>query len=145
MSEKMEKRILSCEEDTWAWAESFAQGVKPGDVLGLCGDLGAGKTSFVRGLAHALGVREPVRSPTYTLVNEYEGILPIYHLDGYRLADPMEALGLGLDEVLDGEGLTVIEWADRLVSLLPERTLWFYLEHGRTAEERIGHRGGPPS
>ncbi len=99
----------------------------PGAVWALVGDLGAGKTHFVKGLADGLGAAARVTSPTFTLVHEYTGgRMPLYHFDFYRLESATEALNLGLDEYLDGDGLTVIEWADKFPAVLPPRTEWFY-------------------
>ena len=88
-------------------------------ALALHGDLGAGKTCFIQGYAVALGIDEPITSPTYTLIGEYEGRLPLHHIDLYRLAGPEEALGLGLEEYFDVNGITAIEWAERAEGLLP--------------------------
>lgn len=114
-------------------------------VLALLGDLGAGKTCFVQGLTDGLEVEETVSSPTFTLVNEYSGRLPVYHMDVYRLADPVEALDLGLDEYLFGCGVTVIEWADRLSGMLPASTWTLHFsEGGASNERRIRMQEGPP-
>ena len=91
----------------------------PGAVLALHGDLGTGKTCFAQGLAAALGVTQPVNSPTFTLIREYAGTQPIYHVDLYRLRGAEDALGLGLEEYFNGRGITVIEWAERAAGLLP--------------------------
>ena len=122
--------------DTCALASLVAGRLRPGDVLALHGDLGAGKTCFVQGLGAALRVREPVHSPTFTLINEYHGALPLYHVDLYRLAGSAEALDLGLDEYLDGDGVTVIEWAERAGSALPPRTIHIEFRPGGSEEER---------
>ena len=111
-------------------AKDFAEKLRPGDVLALVGELGAGKTCFVQGLAHGLGVpgRTYVRSPSFILMNEYSGgRLPMYHFDFYRLADPAELRDLGLDEYFYGEGVTVVEWADRFPGSMPDgaRTIEF--------------------
>ena len=106
-------------EETWALAAELADELGPGTVMALHGDLGAGKTCFIQGYAAALGIDEPITSPTYTLIGEYEGRLPLHHLDLYRLSGPEEALGLGLDEYFDIDGITAIEWAERAEGLLP--------------------------
>ena len=113
-------------QETHALAARIASGLLPGEVIALIGDLGAGKTSFVQGLARGLGVDERayVRSPTFTLVNEYAGRIPLYHIDLYRLDRRAEAHDLGLEEYFDGDGVTVVEWADRFPELLPERAHW---------------------
>jgi len=108
------------EEETAAVGRDLAARLSPGDVLLLFGDLGAGKTAFVRGLAEGLGVsRDEVSSPTFTLIQEYRGgRLPLFHVDLYRIEDPREFDELGLDEIAE-EGVLAIEWADRLPSPPP--------------------------
>ena len=117
-------------EETQALGERLGKLLSAGDVLGLEGDLGAGKTCFVQGLARGLGV-DPTRrigSPTFTLVHEYAGTqFPIYHFDFYRLKVAAEATQYGLDDYLFGEGVSLIEWADRFPELLPPRTRWVHL------------------
>lgn len=105
----------------------------PGDVICLEGDLGTGKTCLVQGMGLGLGVREAVTSPTFTLVAEYyppAPAPPLYHVDVYRLNDaPQEALAFGLDDYLGGDGVCVIEWADRVEPLLPVERLWLTFRH----------------
>ena len=110
-----------------------------GDVVLLHGDLGAGKTAFVKGLAEGLGVaREEVSSPTFTLVQEYRGgRLTLFHVDLYRLDDPREIDDLGLDEIAD-DGVLAIEWADKLdARLKPSRSIHIHLEHSDGDERTI--------
>lgn len=109
----------------------------PGTVLALHGDLGAGKTCFVQGLAAALGVHQPVSSPTFTLIHEYASTPPLYHADLYRIRDTDDACGLGLEEYLGGEGITVVEWAARAAELLPANTWHLTFEVGKDLTERI--------
>ncbi len=123
-------------EETRALAADLAAQLKPGAVLALHGELGAGKTCFIQGIAQALQVDQPVSSPTYTLVNEYRGRLPLYHIDLYRLKNADDALNVGLDEYLEGDGVTAIEWAERAEAVLPERTIHVRLEHGSAENER---------
>lgn len=105
---------------TNALGQALGHLAQPGDVLALSGDLGAGKTTLVQGIGAGLGVTDPITSPTFTLVGEYDGRLHLYHVDVYRLAAATpEALAFGLDELLGGDGLTVIEWADLVASILP--------------------------
>jgi tRNA threonylcarbamoyladenosine biosynthesis protein TsaE len=111
---------LSSEADTAALGTALAELAYPGQVIGLIGDLGAGKTRLVRGFAEALGVDPAViASPTYVLIHEYPGRLPIYHLDAYRLAGPDDFDALGTAEYLAGEGVCLIEWADLVLDRLP--------------------------
>lgn len=115
-------------EETWALAAELANELAPGTVIALHGDLGSGKTCLVQGLAAALGIDEPVTSPTYTLIGEYQGRLPLHHIDLYRLSGPEEAVGLGLDEYFDADGITAIEWAERAEGLLPPDLLHIRIE-----------------
>lgn len=124
-----------------AFARTVGEQLAPGAVLALCGDLGAGKTQFVKGLVEGLGSEAPVTSPTFALLHEYpEGRLAVYHFDFYRLANATEALRLGLDDYLGGDGVCVIEWADRFPELLPPDCDWFSFETVNEIERRI-HRG----
>ncbi|HEV8472692.1 MAG TPA: tRNA (adenosine(37)-N6)-threonylcarbamoyltransferase complex ATPase subunit type 1 TsaE [Methylomirabilota bacterium] len=115
-------------EDTQAAGERLAGTLGPGDVVALTGELGAGKTCFVQGLARGLGIQGGATSPTFVLVNEYRGRLPVHHVDAYRTESLSELLDLGLDEMFDGAGVTVVEWADRLGALLPARTVHVDIE-----------------
>jgi tRNA threonylcarbamoyladenosine biosynthesis protein TsaE len=110
-------------EETEAAGARLGATLGPGDVVALSGELGAGKTVFVQGLARALGVAGGATSPTFVLVNEYRGRLPVHHVDAYRTASLAELRDLGLDEMMDGDGVTVIEWAERLEPLLPARAV----------------------
>jgi tRNA threonylcarbamoyladenosine biosynthesis protein TsaE len=120
--------IAPSPEATEAAGEALGRALGPGDVVGLCGELGAGKTCFVRGVARALGVTARPVSPTFTLVNEYRGARPVYHVDVYRTRGLEDVLDLGLDEYFDGDGVTVVEWADAVRSLLPARTICVRIE-----------------
>ncbi|MDZ4825434.1 MAG: tRNA (adenosine(37)-N6)-threonylcarbamoyltransferase complex ATPase subunit type 1 TsaE [Actinomycetota bacterium] len=104
---------------TRALAELLAEVLEPGDVVLLGGDLGSGKTTFAQGLAAGLGVDEPVTSPTYTIVQEYEGRLPIAHVDVYRLDRVQEIYDLGFEDFFDGERVTLVEWGDVVARAFP--------------------------
>ena len=107
--------IFNSVEATQAFGESWAEGLKGGEVFALHGVLGAGKTQIVKGLARGLGYTGDVTSPTFTIVHEYRGgRLPVYHLDLYRLKGEADAIEIGLDEYLPSDGVTVIEWPDRI-------------------------------
>lgn len=109
-------------EGTRALGRGLAAGLRAGDVIVLTGDLGAGKTAFAQGIAAGLGVTERVTSPTFTIVQEYEGRIPVQHLDLYRLGSVQEVLDLGLDETID-ERVTLVEWGDVALEALPEEHL----------------------
>jgi tRNA threonylcarbamoyladenosine biosynthesis protein TsaE len=114
-------------EETQALGERLGARLGPGAVVACTGELGAGKTCFLQGLARGLGVTGSVTSPTFVLVNQYRGRLPVYHLDAYRTGSLSELMDLGLEEMLHGDGVTVIEWADKLLPLLPARTIRVHL------------------
>ncbi len=108
---------------------AFAQQLASGTVIALCGTLGAGKTRFVQAIAVSLGVpRTAVVSPTFVLVQEYPGRMPVYHFDAYRLADEDEFLELGVDEYFHSEGISLVEWADRVAGCLPREHLVVQIE-----------------
>lgn len=110
----------SSPEETKTIAATIAATLRPGDVVALSGDLGAGKTCFVQGAAAAMGVREHVTSPTFVLVREYAGTHPIVHLDVYRLGNLQELTDLGFEELLDPSSVVFIEWGDAVGPLLPD-------------------------
>ena len=115
-------------DDTTAAGERLAATLRPGDVVALTGELGAGKTCFTQGLARGLGVTGRAVSPTFVLVNEYRGRLPVHHVDAYRTESLTELLDLGLDELFAGDGVTVVEWADKLLPLLPPDTIHVHID-----------------
>lgn len=110
-------------EDTQRIGEALGARLGPGDVVACIGELGAGKTCFLQGLVRGLGVVEPATSPTFVLVSHYQGRLPVHHVDAYRTGSLTEILDLGLEELLWGDGVTIIEWAEKLLALLPPRTI----------------------
>ena len=115
--------ISKSPEQTMALGRKLGELMSPGNVICVYGNLGAGKTYFAKGLALGLGVSEHVTSPTFTIINEYEGRIPFYHVDAYRLTEEEEAFELGLEEYLYGRGVTLIEWPERVNSLLPNEYL----------------------
>ena len=123
-------------EQTWAAAAALMESLEPGTVIALHGDLGAGKTCFIQGLAVAMGIMDPITSPTYTLIGEYEGRMKLNHIDLYRLANSVEALGIGLEEYLESDGITAIEWAERAEEILPKSMLHVSIEKGRDEMSR---------
>lgn len=117
-------RLWSADEQTTkAIGAAVAGLLEPGDVVGLAGDLGAGKTRLVQGAAAALGVEDPVLSPTFMLVREYDGDPPVHHVDAYRLSGPLELEDLGLEDVLSPDAVVFVEWADRVAAALPDSWL----------------------
>ena len=116
-------RAAATPEATAAAGEALGRTLDAGDVVALYGELGAGKTCFVQGLARGLDVAGHATSPTFVLVNEYRGRLPVHHVDAYRTATLTELVDLGLLDLMGGDGVTVIEWADRAEALLPARTV----------------------
>ncbi|OMF22348.1 tRNA (adenosine(37)-N6)-threonylcarbamoyltransferase complex ATPase subunit type 1 TsaE [Paenibacillus sp. FSL H8-0548] len=129
--------LAQTEQDTVALAQELALRAKPGMLLALDGDLGAGKTRFSQAFAAAIGVKGIVNSPTFTIIKEYEGEqLPFYHMDVYRLSLE-EADELGLDDYFYGEGVTIVEWASLIKELLPEGRLELYIEHLGDESRRI--------
>ena len=115
------KYISNSYEETQKIAADFAKTLKEGDVLCMYGDLGVGKTAFVQGLAKGLEIDEPITSPTFTIVNEYSGTLPLYHFDVYRIADSDEMYEIGYEEYVYGDGVSVIEWPQLIDDILPEK------------------------
>ena len=112
-----------CAEDTYEIGKKIGQEAQPGQVICLYGDLGVGKTVFTKGLADGLGITEPIQSPTFTIVREYEeGRLQLYHFDVYRIGDIEEMDEIGYEDYFYGNGVCLIEWADLIRELLPEET-----------------------
>jgi len=110
-------------EETEAAGERLAAGLRPGDVVALVGELGAGKTCFIQGLVRGLGATRRATSPTFVLINQYRGRVPIYHVDAYRTQSLVELVELGVSELMGGDGVMVVEWADKLLPLLPQSTI----------------------
>jgi len=110
-------------EETDAEGERLGRKLGVGAVVAVSGPLGAGKTCFVQGLVRGTGTTARVTSPTFTLVNEYRSSFPVYHVDAYRTDSLTELLDIGLEELFDGDGVTVVEWAEKLLPLLPARTI----------------------
>ena len=115
--------LSRCEAETEAAGEALAARLKAGDVVAYQGDLGAGKTAFTRGLARGLGCAGRVSSPTFTIVNEHEGRLPLFHFDLYRLGDGEELFDIGWEDYLDRGGVCAVEWSERAPSAMPPGTI----------------------
>ncbi|MDY6796293.1 MAG: tRNA (adenosine(37)-N6)-threonylcarbamoyltransferase complex ATPase subunit type 1 TsaE [Actinomycetota bacterium] len=131
-------RVLTTrsEEETRELGEALASLLLPGDVILLVGELGTGKTCMARGLAQGLGVEERVLSPTFTLLREYRGDLPLVHLDAYRLEGPWDLHELGVEEYLEGEGVLMVEWGDRARDFFKQDLLEVKLEFAGWEGER---------
>ena len=112
------------DKDTFEFGKQLGEKAEPGTVICLDGDLGTGKTVIAKGIAAGLGVKEPVSSPTFTVIKEYtEGRLPFYHFDVYRIEDPLEMDEIGYEDYFYGNGVTVIEWSDMIRELIPEKAM----------------------
>jgi len=118
-----------CAEETFALGRSIGEKAKPGDIYLLSGNLGVGKTVFTQGVAAGLGIREPVSSPTFTIVQEYtDGRLPFYHFDVYRIDDVEEMEEIGYDDYFFGGGVCMIEWAELIREILPDNCISVRIE-----------------
>lgn len=131
-------------EATRALAARIARRATPGTVVALSGDLGAGKTCFIQGLAAGLGVESPVTSPTFVMIAEHAGRLPLYHVDLYRTESLGEIRALGLGELLGGGGVTAIEWAEKAEPLLPSRTVRVRIRGAGDEPRTVEIEGAPP-
>ncbi len=116
-------------EETQTLGEKLGKTLKRGDVIALVGDLGTGKTCLTQGIARGVGIAsdEVVNSPSYILINEYSGEIPIYHIDLYRLENSEEIAELGLSEYIEGDGICIIEWAERMSDLLPDTCIKIHI------------------
>lgn len=135
----MERIVISHDpEETEEVGFGLASLVADGDVVALVGELGAGKTTFVKGLARGLFVKDVILSPSFLLARSYVGRLPFHHLDAYRITSPHELTVVGLLELLPpSEGVTAVEWADRIPDHIPPGAIWVALEHAGDDRRRI--------
>jgi len=131
------KLKASCLQDTYDIALEIARIVSAGDLILLVGDLGAGKTAFAQGFGKAIGIEEPITSPTFTLAREYKGEMQLHHLDVYRLEQIEEVRDLALSELFEGNSVTLIEWGNQIISALPKEHLEVFLEYGDNDSERL--------
>lgn len=129
---------------TRALGARIARRAAPGTVIALSGDLGAGKTCFIQGLAEGLGVEGPVTSPTFIMIAEHAGRLPLYHVDLYRTESLAQVRQLGLEELLDGGGITAIEWGEKAEPLLPARAIRVRIRGAGDEPRTIEVDGAPP-
>ena len=134
MSQLLKDRILRYTTrspyETMELGEKMASGLSRGDVVALLGELGSGKTQLIKGIARGLGVKGYVKSPSFTLVNIYEGAkFPLYHIDLYRIGSLEELDEIGIEEYIYGDGVCVIEWADKILHILPEGSIVIKLHY----------------
>lgn len=126
------------EQETKEFGKELGTSLQAGDIVALIGDLGTGKTALTKYIAEGLGIKSMITSPTFTIVQEYhDGRLPLYHFDVYRIMEPEEMYELGYEEYFFGNGVCVVEWADRIEELLPKDAKFIYLEYGKEQGERV--------
>ena len=126
--------ITNSEKETETIGEQFGRRVKDGTVVAMYGDLGAGKTAFVRGMARGMGIDARVASPTFTIVNEYDGKTPLFHFDMYRLGSSDELFDIGWDDYLARGGVCAVEWSERVSDALPDDTIYVDIARGEEDE-----------
>lgn len=122
------------QDETAALGRKLGELLKAGDVVCLIGDLGTGKTAFTKGIAEALGVPGYITSPTFTFVNEYQGRIPMFHFDVYRIGDPEDLFEIGFEEYLERDGIVIIEWADMIKEILPHDYIWIEMRKDINAD-----------
>lgn len=138
----MEGFVSNSERETEQFAESFAKRLSRGSVVAFEGTLGAGKTAFTRGLARGLNSKDSVSSPTFAIVNEYDGDIPLFHFDMYRIETLGELYSIGFFEYLERGGICAIEWSENIYSALPEETVFVSIEHISQSQRKITVREG---
>jgi tRNA threonylcarbamoyladenosine biosynthesis protein TsaE len=131
-------RVAATPEETAAVGEALGRILDAGDVVALYGELGAGKTCFVQGLVRGLDIAGHATSPTFVLVNEYRGRLPVHHVDAYRTSGLADLVDLGLLDLMGGDGVTLVEWADKAEPLLPARRAAPHHDHAARSP-RLSH------
>ncbi|NLV89131.1 MAG: tRNA (adenosine(37)-N6)-threonylcarbamoyltransferase complex ATPase subunit type 1 TsaE [Tissierellia bacterium] len=124
-------------EETEEFGIKLGKSLKSGDIVCLNGDLGAGKTTLTKSIGLGLDVKEYITSPTFTLINQYRGRLPVYHFDVYRLENVDELYDLGFDEYFYGNGVCIVEWAEKIEKLLPKERLVLDIKKGKDIDERV--------
>lgn len=126
------------EHDTEEFGMKLASSLEPGDIVALIGDLGTGKTTLTKYIAKGLGVTENIDSPTFNIVKEHKsGIIPLFHFDVYRLSSGDELLDIGADEYFYSDGVCIIEWADVVADVVPEKAKVIFIEYGEKQGERV--------
>ncbi|HAO30261.1 MAG TPA: tRNA (adenosine(37)-N6)-threonylcarbamoyltransferase complex ATPase subunit type 1 TsaE [Treponema sp.] len=122
-------------DQTISLGTKIGQKLTPGDVIAMTGTLAAGKTTITKGIAKALGVTETITSPTFCLISEYEGTMPLYHMDVYRLDGAEDFVNLGVDDMLYGNGVCIIEWSEKIQSEIPSKAIRLDIQ-AKSADER---------
>lgn len=137
MDVNMQKFITESPSETEAVGENLSTKLKPGSIVALFGGMGAGKTAFTRGIARGLGITGGVSSPTFALVHEYKGRIPLYHFDMYRVNSWDDLYSTGFFDYLDSGGIIVVEWSENIENALPENAIHIMINHGKAENERI--------
>lgn len=138
----MQEFVSHSEKETENFAKEFAKSLKAGDVVAFEGDLGAGKTAFVRGMAGGLDCSDSVCSPTFAIVNEYDGKIPVFHFDMYRIETLGELYSIGFFEYLERGGICAIEWSENIYSALPQNSIFVNIQRLSENERKITVREG---
>jgi tRNA threonylcarbamoyladenosine biosynthesis protein TsaE len=133
----MQKFVTKSPAETEALGEKLAERLKPGAVVALYGGMGAGKTALTRGIARGLGIAEGVSSPTFALVHEYEGRLPVYHFDMYRVESWDDLYSTGFFDYLDAGGIMIVEWSENIENAIPDGAIRVTLRPGKSETERM--------
>lgn len=134
----IKETIIKDESETKQFGLNLGKDLKKGDIVALIGDLGTGKTTLTKYIGEGLGITEIITSPTFTIIQEYySGRLPLYHFDVYRINSIEEMDELGCEEYFYGDGVTIIEWADQIMEIIPKQAIVINIEYGETPDERI--------
>lgn len=133
----MVRIVLKGLKETEKFGERLGSLLKPGDIISLTGDLGAGKTTLTKSIGKGLGVEDYITSPTFTLINEYKGRTMLYHFDVYRLEGAVDLYDLGFEEYFYSNGVCIIEWGDKIEEVLPKERINLQIEKGVELDERI--------
>lgn len=129
--------ITNSSEETINLGIKIGELLEPGDVIAMSGTLGAGKTTITKGIAQSLNINENITSPTFCLISEYEGKLPLYHMDVYRLEGSEDFINLGVEEMLYGNGVCIIEWSEKVKSELPKKSIKLNIEPLENGKRKI--------
>ena len=133
----MVRIVLKGLKEMEEFGEKLGSILKPGDIISLTGDLGAGKTTLTKSIGKGLGVEDYITSPTFTLINEYKGRINLYHFDVYRLEGSMDLYDLGFEEYIYSDGISIIEWGDKIEEALPKERINIRIEKDTELDERI--------